>query len=289
MSSNLQAPIQVAYTLTWQISEPVPLRTSEHPRQQTGRKLYYRAGRKTCGDLGETAVAAAAAMLKHLQSRQPGLAHAHADEDANAEPVSFFAGVPDANAPCGEGGPQWQVTNAIAVQSTAAVLRVAATEAPDRLFRFTATDTADSAISIATIPQILAENSQSDAHGVHGTHGAHDTHGTYGTYGCTLVGQAVRIPRLLPAFSPYTAQQAHTSGSSGGGSQDAADMVEPVLPAASSWRHTVVSGGLGGLGILAALWLAWQGAGSIALLGRSGRYVVDFRSRSAYSLIQDLA
>jgi ketopantoate reductase len=32
-----------------------------------------------------------------------------------------------------------------------------------------------------------------------------------------------------------------------------------------------ISGGLGALGLLAAAWLAWQGAQHIMLLGRSGR------------------
>lgn len=257
----------MAYALTWQISEPVALRALERPRGDTGSILHYRAGRKTRGGLGETAVAAAAAMLTHLQRRQPGgdkhadaSAHAAADKEANAnanadahangDSLLFHAGMPDANAPGGEGGLRWQATHAIAVQATAAVLRVAIAETPDRSFRFITTDIASSSISIATDQLLSAENLQSDVHG------------------CTAVGQAVMIPLLLPAV---TSQQAPGGADPLWSGQGAADLVEPVLPAATGWRHTVMSGGLGGLGMLAALWLTWQGAGVITLLGRSGR------------------
>ncbi len=91
-------------------------------------------------------------------------------------------------------------------------------------------------------------------------------------YGATQKAGAVLLPRLLPA-ADSPPPDSSTFGSSGG-SGVGSSRIE-AQPA--SWRQVAVSGGLGGLGLLAALWLAWQGARSLLLLSRSGRWAVQYQ------------
>ena len=126
-----------------------------------------------------------------------------------------------------------------AAAAAAALLRVAASEAPDLGFSV-----------VQTSPQLAGGSAAaSDAHGV------------------ALSAGAVLLPQLLPAFQ--------TASRTGGGATAAASgtAVSGLHPESqpASWREVAISGGLGGLGVLAAAWLAWQGAPHIVLLGRTGR------------------
>jgi KR domain len=124
---------------------------------------------------------------------------------------------------------------AAAAAAAAALLGVAASEAPDRGFSV-----------VQTSPQQATPGpaAASDAHGV------------------MLSAGAVLLPRLLPAF--WNAAGAASAGGAAG-----TEVQLEAQPA--SWRQVAISGGLGGLGLLAAAWLAWQGAQHIVLLGRTGR------------------
>ena len=125
-----------------------------------------------------------------------------------------------------------------AAAAAAALLRVAASEAPDLGFSV-----------VQTSPQLAGGSAAaSDAHGV------------------ALSAGAVLLPLLLPAFQTAS----RTGGAAAAASGTAVSGLHPESQPAS-WRQVAISGGLGGLGGLAAAWLACQGAQHIVLLGRTGR------------------
>ena len=127
---------------------------------------------------------------------------------------------------------------AAAAAAAAALLRVAASEDPDLGFSV-----------VQTSPQLAGGSAAaSDAHGV------------------ALSAGAVLLPLLLPAFRTAS----RTGGTDAVANGTAVSGLHPESQPAS-WRQVAISGGLGGLGVLAAAWLAWQGAQHIVLLGRTGR------------------
>ena len=131
-------------------------------------------------------------------------------------------------------------TAAATAAAAAALLRVAASEAPDRGF---------SMVQTSPLQVTAGTTAASDAHGI------------------ALSAGAVLLPRLLPAS--LTASS--SAGAVGHGSMAGSAVHLESQPA--NWRQVAISGGLGGLGLLAAAWLAWQGAQQIVLLGRTGRSV----------------
>lgn len=125
-----------------------------------------------------------------------------------------------------------------AAAAAAGILRVASSEAPEEVLSSVYADT----LAARQSPQDrTASAARADACGVQ------------------LSAGTMLLPRLLPAAS------SSNETSSGGG-------IGLLLhPQPASWRRAAITGGLGGLGLLAAAWLAWQGAQQVLLLGRSGR------------------
>lgn len=257
----MQTSPQTTFTVQWQTAEPIAAPPTASGPAGTAPSLLLQLHRKVAGLGGHAAAAqAAASLLQQLQQqqqrhRQLGSAQGPADSrdltvlECMALPTSTTSGC---------------LTVSSATSASAALLRVAAAEVPERAMRLVTTDTA-AANSRGT--ELRRGPASADAWP--GRLPGLDA------FGCRVTSGAVQLPRLLPSLVVVAGGGISAPIPSPSPAAGRAVMTAAELPAAAGWRSVAISGGLGGLGLLAALWLAWQGATCITLLGRSGRCVVS--------------
>lgn len=229
----LQAGQQVQYQIQWQVGHTVQHTVVHAPPGSADADLvqHLQLRRQRAQAEVATAVSATAQLLQHLQQQSTQKQHTE-------QHTQLLLRAEPHDSVAGSGRLTTAATAASGAAAAAALHRVAASEAPDQGFSM-----------VQSSPQ------QPTA----GTAPASDAHGI------ALSAGAVLLPRLLPAS---------WGASTGGGAAGPGGMAGSAVQLESqpaSWRQVAISGGLGGLGLLAAAWLVLQGSQQIVLLGRTGR------------------
>lgn len=259
----LQTSPQTTFTVQWQTAEPIAAPPTASGPAGTAPSLLLQLHRKVAGLGGHAAaVQAAASLLQQLQQQQQRHRHrqlvsAQSPADSRDLTVLECMALPTSTT-------SGCLTVSSATSAAAALLRVAAAEEPERGMRLVTTDTAAANSRGAELRRGPA-SADAWPNRLPGLD----------AFGCRVTSGAVQLPRLLPSLAVAAGGSISASIPSPSPATGGAVMTAAELPAAAGWRSVAISGGLGGLGLLAALWLAWQGATCINLLGRSGRCVVS--------------